>query len=161
MATKGKYTAEDAEKQGRFPAALVAKVIEIWCTQNWHMDYEAMVNDHDDNEGAIKRLSRFSKVSFDIIDKIHRGKKKWVEFDNADKLVTTVDPLLWHLDPDLSEAYQRFDLVWLDIQRPTCPEVNPIHLFDGLSDRTAAAVLGMAPNIVSRHRQRAAAAAAA
>lgn len=67
----------------------------------------------------LAELADETGIDLERLRKIRNGKKDWLSFDNADKIVTTVDPLLWIKDPELRRIYQGFDFTWLDRSRPT------------------------------------------
>lgn len=92
------------------------------------LDWE-MKQDYQDGDGIhfrgatkfilplhpIVRLAGFLNVNVDTLWNIRgREKKKWVEFDLADKIIAYIDPSLWRDDVELEAIYQSFDLAFLD-----------------------------------------------
>jgi hypothetical protein len=69
--------------------------------------------------GAMQRLAHDSGVKPDTLHRVKQGRRAWVDFDLADKIITGIDPTLWHTDLALSAIYQSFDLAKLDERRPT------------------------------------------
>ena len=61
------------------------------------------------------RLSNDTGIRHDTLYQyVARKGKKWIEFDLADKIITAIDPTLWHSDDELSDIYQNFDFTGLD-----------------------------------------------
>lgn len=155
MPSKGDLTLDKAMKQGYVPAAPIARVIDNWARENWWMDEQAMVTSaqgRNQEEGATGRLGNFVGLSQDTITRIRGGKKEWVEFDNADKIVTFIDPFLWHRDPELSDIYQNFDFSHLDLTRPTCDD--GLSELDFLPSRQVAAIYGVSHDMMNRTRRK-------
>lgn len=155
MPKKGQYTALDAVKNGVVPAAPVGRVINDWAARHWWLDEhpydfkkEGMVD-----IGSTGVISDATGIHVDTVRKVRYGKKEWIEFDNADRIVTFIDPFLWHSDPELADIYQNFDFTHLDLGRPTSPEADPLRLVVGLSDKAAAVALGVSSTTLHKRRQ--------
>ena len=155
MPKKGQYTAADAAKAGLVPAAPLRRLIDRWAAEHPWLDDWA--NDIDGERmvdaGSTTIIAEATGIHRDTIGKIRWGKKHWVEFGNADRIVGFIDPFLWHTDPELADIYQSFDFSHLDLGRPTSPEADPLLLVDELSDRAAAAALGVSTTVVQKRRQ--------
>ena len=162
MPEKGKYTAADAVKNGVVPAAPFGRVIDQWVSEHWWLDDRAENLDGERmvSGGAVAVLAAATGIHRDTLRKVRAGKKEWLEFDNADRIVTFVDPWLWRTDPELSDIYQGFDFTYLDLSRPTSPEADPLKLVDGIGVKHAAAILGVCKTSVFRYRKQRATAAA-
>jgi DNA-binding Xre family transcriptional regulator len=69
--------------------------------------------------GADGSLSERMDMDIENVRKIKNGKKDWIGFDIADKIVTVcTDGLGWRNDPELFAIYQSFDFGWLDAKKP-------------------------------------------
>lgn len=154
---KGSYTIEDAMKGGRIPAAPVGRAINQWVREQWWMDLEASVTGHWDSDGATERLAKFVGLSGDTIMRLRYGRKDWIEFDNADRIITFIDPWLWRTDPALSRIYRTFRFAHLDTLRPTCAAADPLNRVEGLTAPQAARKLGVSLNTIYKRRARRAA----
>ena len=153
MGAKGKYTADKAAKAGLIAAPPIGRAIERWAATQWFNEIE--YHGEEAHQYALHTsawLAEKTGIHIDTITKIRSGKKEWVEFDNADRLLCAMR-VPWDSNPELDEIYQTFDFSWLDLQRPTCREADPLPLFDGLSARVAATVLGVSGETIFRRRK--------
>lgn len=147
---RGKLSPENAEKYGYVPAAPVGRIIDRWAIPR-----EDPMNNYN-NGGDISplvTLAAMTGIHKDTLYKTRVGKKDWLEFDNADKIITTIDPLLWHSDPELSRIYEEFNFSYLDLAHPTSPEADILHLFAGLPARVVGRAIGVTPNAVQYARR--------
>ena len=155
MPKKGQFTALDAVKNGVVPAAPVGRVINDWAARHWWLDEQAdgVKKERMVDIGSTGVVSAATGIHVDTISKVRSGKKEWIQFDNADRIVTFIDPFLWHSDPELADIYQNFDFTHLDLGRPTSPEADPLRLVVGLSDKAASVALGVSITTINRRRQ--------
>ena len=61
------------------------------------------------------------RMGMDIenVRKIKNGKREWIGFDIADRIVVVcTDGLGWRNDPELYAIYRAFDFSWLDLAKP-------------------------------------------
>ena len=154
MPKKGQYTALDAVKNGVVPAAPVGRVINDWAARRWWLDDPAVdvKKERMVDVGATAIIAVATGIHVDTVRKVRNGKKEWIEFDNADRIVTFIDPFLWRTDPDLAAIYQGFDFTHLDLARPTSADADPLRLVVGLSDRAAAVALGVSSTTLHKRR---------
>ena len=120
MPAKGqKFTAADAAKLGYIAAAPISRVMNEW--RDRQDEYYTTSNANVDlpEVGPIQKLAWRSGVSYDLLYRLMLGRKAWIEFDNADRIIMAIDSLLWLHDDELSEIYWNFDLSHLDRHRPT------------------------------------------
>lgn len=148
-----KHTAADAAKDGRIAAGPVQRIVQEWVAQREY----AHPNDMAATGGymaPITELAERTKISVDLILRLNRGERTWIEFDNADAIVcATVGPLAWIVDDDLNELYETFDFAHLDLNRPTCEAVvQELHdlYATRLSKRKVAALYGVNMHTVER-----------
>ena len=108
-------------KPQHFPCAPVAAILRGWIEQqDWDPFGSSAGNFRVQGYpcSPIKRMAHESGVSEDILWKV-KADKKYIDFDHADRIICAINPFLWHSDPELSAAYQEFDLARLDRYRPT------------------------------------------
>ena len=118
-----KFTTEDAEVMGYVPAAPISRVMNKWRErQEFYPTANANAAVELPEVGPIQKLAWRSGVGYDLLYRLMTGRKDWVEFDNADRIVIAIDPLLWLHDDELCEIYWNFDLSHLDLKRPTVEE---------------------------------------
>lgn len=153
MPQKGSFTAADAVMAGLVPAGPIGRAIARWCDENWWMDEDAKAAGRGTTDGCLSRLGSFTGIHPDTLRKVRYGQKEWLGFDNADRVITFIDPHLWRDDPELAEVYQSFDFAWLDLQQPTCPEADPLSDLEFLSDRLVGALVGVSQSTVNRARR--------
>jgi hypothetical protein len=124
-------------KWGRIPGRPVVRVVERWCLE------------HDSTITAFEEMVGLSDSA---LNHIARGRSEWIHFDIADRVVTFIDFMLWHTDPELSQIYQTFDFSSLDFHRPPSLEADELPLLDCLNNRLAAAVMGVGTKAVQARR---------
>lgn len=144
-----------AMQRGLVPREPIARVIRNWVAANWWMDEHNNIPSAREL-GSLARLAEFVGLHEDTITDILRGRKNknWLSFDNADRIVTFIDPLLWHCDPELREIYENYDFSTLDVISPTCEAADPLNGLEDLTGRQAAAVLGVTRDLVLDRRRR-------
>ena len=100
-------------RQGCVPGFPFARVINEWVTRNMP---------EEENEIAVAPMSVLAELmGMDInnLRKIRNGKREWIGFDLADKIVAVcTDGLGWRNDPQLASIYEHFDFGWLDSRKP-------------------------------------------
>ena len=144
------------EKSGLIPVAPIRRVVEQWAKENWWID-ERQVQSKGKKTASLGTTALLAeKVGCheDTIYHLRAGRNTWIDFDLADRIVTCIDPWLWRTDEELSELYQSFDLSFLDILRPPSAEADDLPLLDFLSQRHAAAILGVNQRAVSKQREK-------
>jgi hypothetical protein len=139
-----------AEKNGYIPVAPIRRVVEQWALENWFLDERA--KEKNGGAGTSASLAAFTGLHVDTISNLRKGRNNWIEFDMADRIVTFIDPWLWHRDEELNAIYREFSFSYLDLARPTSTEADELPLLDGFSDRIAATVLGVSQPTLSRNR---------
>lgn len=106
-----------ASRQGCVPASPFVRVIEEWLAK----ETQEIEDDPFDNLGVspMVRLAELVRMDIDNLRKIRNGKREWIGFDTADKIVTVcTDGLGWRTDSELAAIYQAFDFTWLDRTKP-------------------------------------------
>ena len=61
----------------------------------------------------LERLRHWAGLESDLYF-IRRRNKKWIDFDLADRVITALNPMLWHSDPELNTIYNEANLAALD-----------------------------------------------
>lgn len=149
---KGTYTAKDAANQGRVDAKPIEALVQRWVAQREHAHPTDMAGPGDYMAPCVELAER-TGISTDLILRLNRGERAWIEFDNADAIVcATVGPLAWIVEPDLNEIYEAFDFSHLDMNRPTCPEVLDefFELADAMPNRLLGVLYGVSESAMSR-----------
>lgn len=100
-------------RQGCVPGFPFARIITEWVEQN---------TPEEESELAIAPmviLAELMSMDIDNLRKIKNGKRDWIGFDLADKIVAIcTDGLGWRNDPELSTIYQHFNFTYLDFKKP-------------------------------------------
>lgn len=143
------------EKNGFVPAAPIRRVVEQWATENWQLD-ERQRQDQAKRTPSLSTTALLAmKVGchIDTISHLRAGKNNWIEFDLADRIVSYLGGLwLWLRDEELRGIYMAFDFTHLDIARPPSEDADDLALLHGVSDRTAATILGVSQSALNRQR---------
>lgn len=108
-------------RPNHFPRAPVARIYREWLkSQGWDGKGEKgrKKTNYIKSLNPRLQLAQDSGVSDEVLKHISLDRHKWIDFDLADRIIQTINPYLWHTDPELSEAYQSFDLKRLDAWRP-------------------------------------------
>ena len=71
-----------------------------------------------DSQSPMSRLAEATGIDISNLRKIKDGKREWIGFDTADKIITRVNGLSWHSDKELEAIYQGFSFEWLDRVHP-------------------------------------------
>lgn len=145
-----------SERQGLFPATPLVRIIKMWQEENAWMDIEVKDKRKKEDgyglEGTLSELGQAVGISKTTLYKMMMLQKNWIEFDNADRLVCFIDPMLWHTDPELSDLYQSYNFANLDLSRPTHPDADPLNDVESLSNWDAAKALGVAKATIAQLR---------
>ena len=156
MPQAGSFTDLDAHRQGLFPARPLVRVIKMWQQENAWMDIEVRdkraKGDGYGLDGTLSELGHAVGIDKSTLRKVVMYEKDWIEFDNADRLVCFIDPMLWHTDPELSELYREYNFANLDLSRPTHPDADPLKTVESLSNWDAARKLGVAKCTIAQLR---------
>jgi hypothetical protein len=96
---------EAMARRGCVPGQPFARIIQEW---------------QEREEESIFSLAQ--KLGFSDVEgirKVGAGKRMYIGFDLADKIVAVcTDGFAWLNDPELRSIYQGFDLSWLDLKKP-------------------------------------------
>ena len=96
-----------ASRSGCVPGEPFARVLQEWCDRH---DSEALA--------AMTVLSEVIDIDISQLRKIKDGKREWISFDLADKIITRVDELSWGMNEELTAIYKGFNFEWLDRVHP-------------------------------------------
>lgn len=103
---------------GQMPAAPVARIIREWLDKQDTFVSPGNFFHQDQKIIPFSPMNRLMHLTGMELWRIKSGKDKWISFDRADKIITAIDPQLWHTDPELKEIYQNFDFSFLDRKYP-------------------------------------------
>lgn len=150
---KGTYTAKDAANQGRIDAGPIEALVQRWVAQRELAHPTDMAGPGEYLAPCVELAAR-SKTSLDLILRLNRGEKAWIEFDNADRIVCAIGGGLygWLGHDELREIYETFDFSHLDLNRPTCEEAveDFFELAGALKQRQLGALYGVTQSGISR-----------
>ena len=116
-----------ASRSGCVPGGPFARVLQEWCDryeQRLAAEMGVSVellreqNYGPDSQSPMSRLAEATGIDISNLRKIKDGKREWIGFDTADKIVTRVDELSWGMNEELKAIYQGFDFEWLDRVHP-------------------------------------------
>jgi len=106
-----------ASRQGCVPGLPFARVMQEWLEK----ESQEIEDDPFDNLciSPMVRLAELMNMDIHNARKIKNGKREWIGFDIADKIVAVcTDGFGWRNDPELAAIYQSFNFDWLDRVRP-------------------------------------------
>ena len=101
-------------KRGQVPGEPFGRIIQDWVFAQKYVKQDI----EDITVPPLQWLAQETGTDVESLRKLKNGKRRWIGFDVADKLVTTIDPWLWRIDPELRVVYQSVDLGHVDRLRP-------------------------------------------
>ena len=118
-------------RQGCVPGFPFARVIDDWAAREMEsiakatgFDVETLtqtfnvLKNHPYQHPMTVLAERLS-MDIDNLRKLRKGKRPWIGFDLADKIVAVcTDGFGWWNDHELRTIYEHFDFEWLDRKRP-------------------------------------------
>ena len=116
-----------ASRSGCVPGGPFARVLQEWCDryeQRLAAEMGVSVellreqNYGPDSQSPMSRLAEATGIDISNLRKIKDGKREWISFDLADKIITRVDELSWGINEELTAIYKGFDFEWLDRVHP-------------------------------------------
>ena len=117
-----------ASRSGCVPGGPFARVLQEWCDryeQRLAAEMGVSVellreqNYGPDSQSPMSRLAEATGIDISNLRKIKDGKREWIGFDIADRIVVVcTDGLGWRNDPELFAIYRAFDFSWLDLAKP-------------------------------------------
>jgi hypothetical protein len=117
-------TEKASTARGLIPVAPIRRLIEQWSANE--TDARALLGPKGGNcLGNTAKVAHLTGLNQELIKSIRQGKREWIEFDAADRIVITLSISGadgWRLDPELRAIYQAFDFTALDERRPTTRE---------------------------------------
>lgn len=113
-------TANAIASRGLVPVAPFRKLIQDWDRRN--TDFYELAGRGSGFLTNMAKLENLTGLSKDFLTCVLKERKKFIGFDNADRLVITLHkdgPFGWHVEEELREIYDSFDLSPLDKSKPT------------------------------------------
>jgi len=116
-----------ASRKGCVPGLPFTRIMQEWVAKE-EIDLARRLNIGVDDLRKAQEYARWSpmvllaeRMGMDIenVRKIKNGKREWIGFDIADRIVVVcTDGLGWRNDPELYAIYRAFDFSWLDLAKP-------------------------------------------
>jgi len=99
-----------AGRRGLVPGRPFGRVISDWLIKH---------DKDNDTITSFDQLAAEMKMDPSNLRKIRDGKRSWIGFDVADKIVVVcLGAGGWRDDSELSHIYQSTDFTWLDMKKP-------------------------------------------
>ena len=107
------------ERRARARAELVPAAPFVRVLQEW-LHRESTQADDEFSFAPMRVLADRMEMDISNLSKIKNGRREWIGFDLADKIVCIcTDGLGWLNDHELRTIYEGYDLTWLDTKKPT------------------------------------------
>lgn len=110
-------TEKGLKARGLITAEPIQELVARWCLEN--TDPHKLAGGFNSLLGHVGTLAGLTGLGESFFAKLLSGKKRYVKFDTADKIVCCLyDAYEWVRNPDLNDIYESFDYAALDRSKP-------------------------------------------